>query len=159
MIAVEGGNELRRAFRDLGGKATQKRLTLAYKEVAVIAAADARSGAAGGTPLQHKMAGAIRPKATASGAGVRLARTGAWKASGTAFWGINRRIGWFARSRYNGYEAKHQKLPVHVGNTWTAATRGEGPHRVNDALAANVTKYVDKLGDAIEAAARDVGLL
>lgn len=156
-VEVHGGRELRAAFRDFGGKAAQRRLGLAYKEVATRAAADARMAASGGTPLQVKMAGAIKPKSSPTRAGVQFARTGAYKASGVAFWGSNRPIGWYANKP--GATAIKQRLPVWVGNTWTAATRGEGPHRVNDALAARSGFYADELGDAIMRAADDVGLL
>lgn len=156
-INVEGGRELRRAFRDFAGKDGQRRLGQAYKEVAVLAASDAKAGARGGTPLQMKMAAAIKPKSSPTRAGVQFARTGEYKASGVAFWGANRPIGWYARKP--GATALRQRLPAWVGNTWTAATRGEGPHRVNDALAANVPRYINELSDAVDRAAADVGLL
>lgn len=158
-IEVHGGRELRAAFRDVGGKAATKRLTEAHREVATVATDDARSAAVSGSPLQQKMAGAIRPKATTTRAGVAFGRTGAFKASGVAFWGTNKRLGWFADPKYAAYTSTDQKLPPWVGNTWQAAVAGQGPHSVNDALAAHVPHYVEILGRSIERAAADVGLL
>lgn len=158
-IKVEGGRELRKALKDLEGKDGPKRLKGAYKEIADMAASDAKSAASGGTPLQRKMAGAIKARATTTRGSVAFTRTkNSHPATGPAFWGVkDRRLGWFADPKYAGYTARTQKLPVHVGNTWTAATRGQGPHRVNDALAANVDRYVDAIDDAMDKAIRDAG--
>jgi hypothetical protein len=158
-IEVHGGKELRRAFREVGGKVAARRLKEAHREVATVASNDARLAAAGGSSLQRKMAGAIRPQATQTKAGVAFARTGAFKASGVAFWGTNKRLGWFADPKYSAYTSETQKLPPWVGNNWQAAVAGQGPHHVNDALALHVPQYVEILGDAIERAAADVGLL
>ena len=160
-LKVEGAAELRRAFRDVAGKDGERRLRQASKEVSTRAAADARSAAQGGTPLQRKVAAAIRPRGNINrGAGIAITRTGKSPAAGVAFWGIDNAIGWFANEdRFGPAEGRGaaQKLPPHVGNTWTAATRGEGPHRINDALADHVDEYAALMEDAVYRAAADVG--
>lgn len=157
-VRVEGARELRAAFRDIEGPAGAKRLKEAHLEVSVMAAADATAAATGGTKLQQKMAGAIRPRATATVAGIALSRTGAFQASGVAFYGSQKRSGWFAQSKYNQYTGKDQGFPPWVGNTWKAATAGQGPHLINDAMAAHVDAYGERFRTAVLTAARDVGI-
>lgn len=157
-IEVKGGPELRRAFRDVAGKDGAKRLKEAYVDVSQMATSDAKTAAGSGTDLQQKMATALRPVRSVKNAGVAINRTGANAAAGVAFYGSKSRIGWFAAPKFAAYTAQDQELPPWIGNTWTSATRGEGPHRINDALARNVDRYTDRLGKGIYQAADDVGL-
>jgi len=163
-IKVEGMRELRAAFRKYGqevdGKRATSRLTKAYKSVSEMIATRSQAKARSGTKLQAKMAGAIRPAATVSkGPTLRVAKTGRNQAAHAAFWGQKRRSGWFAADKYKAYDGQHQKLPEWVGAAWSVGKKGEGPYAINDTIADNTERIVLDLRSAIEAAAKDAGLI
>lgn len=126
-IAVYGLKEINKAFREMDKSAGPKRLVAAYAEVSTAVAARATAAAQRGTPLQEKMARAIRGSARQSGAGLSVMSMyrkrpkiqgptlpgqkklghmthrgsgGAFAAALVAVWGTERqRLGWFAQGR------------------------------------------------------------
>ena len=106
----------------------------ANKRVAEQASEWARSGARSGTRQQVLAAGAIKARGTQSTA--RLAISGGPGYAKAAFWGMSRRTGWYAAERYRDSQAR--QAPPWVGNSWTAGVAGQGPHAINDAIAAHV---------------------
>lgn len=148
-IAVYGLKEINKAFREMDKSAGPKRLVAAYAEVSTAVAARATAAAQRGTPLQEKMARAIRGSARQSGAGLsvmsmyrkrpkiqgptlpgqkklghmtHLDSGGAFAAAFVAFWGTDRqRLGWFAQGRYDAYTRADQNLSPWVGSSWGPA--------------------------------------
>ena len=106
----------------------------ANKRVAEEVSEWARSAARSGTRQQVRAAGAIKPRSTQSTA--RLAISGGPGYAKAAFWGMSRRTGWYAAERYRDSQAR--QAPPWVGNSWTAGVAGQGPHVINDAIAAHV---------------------
>jgi len=106
----------------------------ANKRVAEEVSEWARSAARSGTRQQVRAAGAIKPRSTQSTA--RLAISGGPAYAKAAFWGMSRRTGWYAAERFR--ESRGRQAPRWVGNSWTAGVAGQGPHVINDALAAHV---------------------
>jgi hypothetical protein len=160
-IAIDDGGAmkaLRRAFRAVDSEAT-KELKAAYREVAGFLARAAQVRARTGTPLQRKMVKAIKPGATVSrGPTVKVSAAKTTPAAFPAFWGIERRLGWFAKDKYAAYTSQDQKLPKWVGNTWDTAVKGQGPYRINDAFADEVDRALDVMARAIAKAAERAGL-
>ena len=160
-VQVNGLAEVRKAFRDLEGKAGPKRLRQAYVQVARTVSVRAQAAARAGSPLQAKMAGAILPAATAKAARLRISTSKRNPAAGIAFWGTDRRIGWFAQPKYGNYSAKDQHLPAWVGSSWGAAWSAgnftEGPYAIRTAVGASVPDIERTFLTAILDAARDVG--
>lgn len=149
-VTVHGLAEIRKAFRDMDKSAGPKRLTAAYAEVSKVVAARAQAAAQRGTPLQEKMARAIRPSARQAGAGLSVVSMyrkrvkiagpviggkqgrdrhltvkdsgAAFAAAFVAFWGTDRqRLGWFAQGRYDAYTGRDQNLSPWVGSSWGPA--------------------------------------
>lgn len=153
---------IRRAFKAVGelesesGTTTgSKILVKAWKEVGEFAAQRARDNA--DTPLERKMRGAIKGTGTASrGARLRITKTKKLEAAWVAFWGTDRRLGWFAHPRYRAYTARDQGLPPWVGAKWRAARRGEGPHAINEALADAEDEILAKVEQALQDALDEI---
>lgn len=122
----------------------------ANKKVAEQASEWARSAARSGTRQQARAAGAIKARGTQSTA--RLAISGGPAYAKAAFWGMSRRTGWYAAERYRDSLAR--QAPRWVGNSWTAGVAGQGPHVINDALAAHVDEVEDLYMAGYEAALR-----
>lgn len=150
---------LRSAQQSLGRE--QRR---ANKDVALQAQRWAQQAAKGGTRQQQAMAGAIQARATQTVARLAISQAGRWGAANPAFWGAHRRFGWYGGwyrgavdpQRAAGFaKGRPQSLPW-VGNTWVAGRRGEGPHVINDTLAAHVDEigalYLDAHIRALKAA-------
>lgn len=187
-VTVHGLAEIRKAFRDMDKSAGPKRLTAAYAEVSKVVAARAQAAAQRGTPLQEKMARAIRPSARQAGAGLsvvsmyrkrvqiqgptlpgqkKLGRVttldsgAAFAAAFVAFWGTDRRLGWFAQGKYDAYTGRDQNLSGWVGNTWGPAWQAgkfdEGPYALRDGVRESMPTIEDQLLKAILQAGRDVG--
>ncbi len=113
-----------------------------------------RAAAQGGTGLQRRMAGGIGSRATTANAQLTVRNTVRAPGATVAFWGAKRRSGWYAAERYaSSATAQH---PPWVGNTWAAATPGQGPHVLNDVLAARADEigvmYLDGQWESLERA-------
>ncbi len=158
-VIVENGPSIRSSFRNVGGKDALARLKEAYVPIAEMAANAAQGHARAGSKLQRAMAGAIKPFVRTTSAGVRVSATRAYPAAKVAFWGVDRRLGWFAAPKFHQYSSVDQHLPVNVGHTWLAGVRGQGPYAVNDGVADAADFAERHLEDAIMKAAADVGLL
>lgn len=160
-VEVRNAKEVAKAFKDVAGKEGSKRLREAYKKVGQRIATRAQEKARAGTPLQAKVAGAIRAKATNFWAGLQIARTGPNKAAGVAFWGIDRRIGWFADPKYGDSTALDQRLPAWVGSSWKPAWQSgqfnEGPHAIREAVGDSIPQIKTDLQEAVLAAFHDIG--
>jgi len=162
-VSADGLDELlsglRSAQRDLGRE--QRR---ANKDVAVQAQKWAQAAARGGTRQQRAMAGAIQARATQTVARLALSQAGRWGAANAAFWGQQRRFGWYGGwyrgvldpQRAAGFAGGRPQGQPWVGNTWLAGRRGEGPYVLNDVLADHVDEiglmYVDAHIRALKAA-------
>lgn len=188
-VTVHGLAEIRKAFRDMDKSAGPKRLTAAYAEVSKVVAARAQAAAQRGTPLQEKMARAIRPSARQGGAGLSVVSMyskrvkiagpviggkqgrdrhltvkdsgAAFAAAFVAFWGTDRRLGWFASSKYSGASRVDQNLSAWVGNqwgpAWQAGNFSEGPYALRDGVRESMPTIEDQFLKAILQAGRDVG--
>lgn len=164
-LAVEAGgldeliDGLRSAQRDLGRE--QRR---ANKDVATQAQRWAQDAARGGTRQQQAMAGAIQARATQTVARLAISQAARWAPANPAFWGAMRHFGWYGgwyRGERNprraaGFAGGRPQSPPWVGNTWLAGRKGEGPHVINDTLAAHVDEiealYLDAHIRALRAA-------
>ena len=147
LLAVEAAgldeliDGLRSAQRDLGRE--QRR---ANKDVATQAQRWAQEAARGGTRQQQAMAGAIQARATQTIARLAISQAARGGAANPAFWGAMRRFGWYGgwyrgernERRAAGFAGGRPQSPPWVGNTWVAGRKGEGPHVINDTLAAHV---------------------
>lgn len=189
-IQIYGLAEVRKAFKQADKVAGPKELKAAYASVSKLVATMSQAEARSGTPLQAKMAKAIKPKTSVvRGAGVVVTsnfekgasrRTKTDKATGqktvtefaarkdsgatmaaafTAFWGIDRPIGWYAS--FPGATGAKQNLPAWVGNTWKddwlAGRFSEGPYAIRDAVRKNIPEIEQQFLEAIAEAYRKVG--
>ncbi len=97
-------------------------------------------------------ASAIKPRATARFGSVQVkpsrARSSRTAGAKSAFWGSNKRTGWYAADRFASSTGRQH--PPWVGNTWAAGVRGQGPYAINDALADYGPELLEDWGDAIE---------
>lgn len=136
--------ELRRMFKEVGelvdpsGSVTTGNAVLKgmWREIADWLAAEARAEAS--TPLERKMAPAIKGSATVGrGARLQISKTKSREAAWAAFWGQTRRSGWFAAGRYREYSGRDQGFKRWVGASWGVGQQGEGPYALNPAIAKN----------------------
>lgn len=134
-VEVDGladfGRQLKAAERDLAKE--QRR---ANREVATQVVRWAQSAASGGTRQQAAAARQIRPRATTKAARLAIGASKSAPFARAAFWGSDKRTGWYAQAKYDG-SAGRQSKPW-VGNAWVAGQRGEGPYVLNDAIADHV---------------------
>lgn len=134
---------LRTAQRDLAREQRK-----ANKDLAAQAQRWAQSAARSGTRQQQAMAGAIQARATQTVARLAISQAGRWGGANPAFWGAMRHFGWYGgwyRGEVNprraaGFAGGRPQSPPWVGNSWVAGRAGEGPHVLNDALAAHITE-------------------
>lgn len=149
-ITVTGLKEFRAALKAIGPE-WPKQLTKANKTIANEVAAMARGAASGGAPIQARAAGAIKGRGTQTSASVAVSGGKGLPMANVAFWGVKRRLGWFARQRYAG---QSQHMPKWVGNSWEVGGPG-GPYAINPTIAANLPHILDTYQDALmELAAR-----
>lgn len=99
------------------------------KAVAAQVVAWAQSDARGGTRQQARAAAAIKPRGTQNVARIAI-DPGAVPFALAAFFGMQRRTGWFAHPRYG--RSVGRQAPEWVGNNWIAGRPGEGPHVINE---------------------------
>lgn len=168
---IEGLTEFRQHLKGLDAAWARQQSRL-MKSIAQEAAHDARAVAEAKGGVYAKSAAAIVPLgpyttsarlAVVPGAGTEMAQA--------TFWGTLRRTGWYAKHRYTpggaathalrhgigaalparkrakGYGLQH---PMWVGNTWDTAVAGQGPYALNDALATNVARYLERLEAGLE---------
>lgn len=145
-VTIRGLPEFRRALRGIN-KEWPKELRKVHKKIATDAQKWAQAEAAGMGGIQSAAAKAIKAKATQSRAAVGVSGGKRVPYGAVAFWGVKKRLGWFARRRYSG-ESQH--LPKWVGNTWDAAVHGQGPYAINDALADHMGDLLDDYGRMLD---------
>lgn len=138
-VVVQGAPELARALakadRDAGKALAASNRALARTERDVI-----RTRARSGTRQQQRMAGGIGSRASRTSASISVRNTAGAPGATATFWGQKGKFGWYANPRYR--ESPPQG-PAWVGNSWTVATRGQGPHVINETLA----ERIDDIGD------------
>jgi len=81
------------------------------------------------------MAGGIGASATSTAATLTVRNTARSPAATVAFFGAKRRTGWYADGRFDDRSRQH---PEWIGDNWKVATRGQGPHVINDMLVARL---------------------
>lgn len=148
-VEIEGLKEFQRALRKLDSDlATEPRKF--NKELADDIASDARSRASAMGGVRGRAAGAITGYATAAQASVGfLAASSRYPMASVAFWGAKKHTGWYAHINSN--------VPQHprwVGNTWEPGVRSQGPYAINDAVAVEADRIVDRYWVWLEQLAR-----
>lgn len=153
--------QLASALGRLGeSKRWRDELRKANRPVARRAAADVRSEMRSSGDRQLAAAArAVRPRVDPTSAAVAVTANATVPFALAATWGRKgRRTGWNAwvyDGRGNPVRVRRVRAasglrqhPPWVGNTWTVATRGEGPRGVNDALADHIDDYRDEHAQA-----------
>lgn len=120
--------------------------SLLNQKVASKAAADARTRARGGSPLEAKSASAIGERHSKDRAAVAVLPSWADRMANVAFYGAKRRTGWYDRARYNDSTPQH---PEWVGSSWDVAVAGQGPYAINNSLAAHLKDYQEEWLDGV----------
>lgn len=149
-IRVDIGT-FRRELKRIGAE-WPKELAQANREVAKIAERVSQAEARRMGGVQRKAAGAIRARSNQQSARLAL-RPSASKRSGTAmanvaFFGAEKRTGWYARPRYaNSPKPQH---PPWVGSDWEVADPNGGPYAINAALARHWTDLQAAYGAMID---------
>lgn len=158
-VTIKGGPELRAAFREIGGKGALNVLKEAQRPIATRATEFSRGFAASGSKMERRNAYVIEPYLTLRGAGVQVKNSEDYPSAIAAFLGIDRRTGWFAQSKYNGYNAADQGFAPYRGSSgWRAGVPGEGPRDLNEGVAATVDFAIETYGDGLRRAANEVGI-
>jgi hypothetical protein len=116
-----------------------KELAQAHRDLAKIGERVSQSEARRMGGVQRKAAAAIRGRGNQRDARISI-RPSKSKRAGTAmanvaFWGAEKRTGWYARPRYSDSLAPQH--PPWIGNNWQVANPTEGPYAINAALARN----------------------
>lgn len=143
---VDGLAEFRRELRALGPK-WPRELTKVHKAASTRVQRRARFLARSMGGVQAHAAVTIKAYATATKASVGVSPTSAHPEAFVAFWGAEKRTGWFARPRYAGLFSQH--LPW-VGSNWDPGRRGQGPYAINDAVADELPKVIEEYGRGID---------
>jgi hypothetical protein len=149
-VTVEGLDEFRRELRKLGPQ-WGRQLRDVHKRIARRVDQWSEANARAGHPIQRAKAHNIRSSATASDARVGVA-SGPNTAAGVAFWGVKRRLGWYAARRYEN--SAPQNLPEWVGNTWDTGVRGQGPYAINLAVAEHLREIEDEYLEQLDRLSR-----
>lgn len=158
-VSATGLDELIAGLRG-AGQSLGREQRRANKDVATEAQQWAQQAARSGTRQQAAMAGAIQARATQTIARLALSRAQKWGAANPAFWGQQRRFGWYGGwyagqlnpRRAAGFaDGRPQGLPW-VGNSWVAGRKGEGPHVLNDTIADHLDEIEGLYAKAYEAA-------
>lgn len=91
-----------------------------------------RDAARSGTDQQRKMAGGIGTRASKSDVRLTVKNTKGAPGATSAFYGQKGKFGWYGKPQYRDSPPQG---PQWVGNSWTVAVKGQGPHVINDVLA------------------------
>ena len=102
------------------------------KKLADEVAGRARAKAMAYGPLQRAAASAIKGSATRYGARLTVRGTKAAPMALPAFWGAEKRTGWYAKVKPG---RGRPQFPRWVGADWEYGVHGQGPYAINDALA------------------------
>ena len=137
-VTTKGISEFRKELKALG-KEWPRQVGMVNRVVAKKASEKARYRAASGRPIQRRAAGAIKGTGTVAGAAVAVKPGAATAMANVAFWGVKRRVGWYAQDRYAG--SSPQRHPAWIGSSWQVGVAGQGPYAINDAIA----EYGDEL--------------
>lgn len=129
---IVGLKELGSDLRELGGE-WARALRSIHKVVADEGANQAQRDARGMGGVQAHYAKAIKAYASERDARVGIRTSGDNAGASVAFWGAEKRTGWYAKGRYA--DSPTPQHPAWVGNSWDVAVAGEGPYAINSALA------------------------
>lgn len=135
--SITGVREFRRALKQIGPE-WPRELRVVHKTIADEVAAAARGRASGMGGVQALAAKSI--KGTANQREARIGVSGQVKGRRTsgpignvAFWGAEKRTGWYSRYRYKDVPtAQH---PTWVGNSWDVGDPSGGPYAINETIA------------------------
>lgn len=145
-ITVEGLRAFRKALREAGPE-FPKALRLAHKDIADIAARVSQTEARRMGGVQAKASGALKGRATQAKATLAIkpskSARNATAMANVAFWGADKRTGWYARGRYKNSPARQH--PPWIGNTWDVMDPTQGPYAINKALAAHEEDLINAL--------------
>ena len=150
-LYVQGFEELFAGMK----KATQSLSRETRKANLVVSKQDvewAQQKARSGSRLEQRAAVGIGPSATNATARIRMipAQNGTDAAlAAPAFWGMKKRVGWFANKKYEAYGSQ---MPTWVGNGWTAGRPGQGPYVIRDVLVDRIDDIEAMYATAYEAA-------
>lgn len=151
---IEGYDEFRAALREFGAQ-WPKALRNINKRAADAARDFARQQALSMGGIWAAAAKAIVARANQYDARVGVnASSKTTPFGGAAFWGMKRRTGWYAYSRFK--DSPKPQHPPWVGNTWKAASRTEGPYAINAALADHLDEILDIYSQEIESLMNEV---
>jgi hypothetical protein len=139
-VVVKGAPELARALAK-ANKDSAKALTKTNRDLARSERDVIRSAARSGTRQQQKMAGGIGARASRTSASISVRNTKGAPGATSTFWGQKGKYGWYANPRYRDSPPQG---PTWVGNSWTVATKGQGPHVINDTLADRIDEIGEK---------------
>lgn len=148
--------ELRRDLKAIG-PAWPKEVAKVNRVVADKGAARARGKAEGLGGVWRRNASAIKARATQTFGAVSVRpATGTrstTRGAAAAFWGSDKRSGWYANDAHAGRDGKPQN-PKWVGNSWEPGVRGQGPYALNDALAELGPELLEDWGHGIDEVTR-----
>lgn len=131
-ISVEGLTEFRKELRELG-KMFPRELTKIHKEIATVVADKARSNATAMGGQQRHAASKIAGRATQAQSRITVNTGGkVGRMANAAFWGANKKTGWYNRRRYRS-DTKPQ-FKAWVGQSWTVGASSGGPYALNAAV-------------------------
>lgn len=145
-IQVDGLKEFRASLKEMHPRWPEA-MKAAHETIATEAARDSRSAARLMGGVQAKSASAIGGKATQREARIAVLPSRLDAMAAVAFWGAKRRTGWYSPGRYRNSTRQH---PVWVGNSWEVAVPGQGPYAINNTLARNLRRYLDRYFDEIQ---------
>lgn len=124
-----------------------RKLGAAYKQAGQIIVDEARRQALSMGGVQAAMAAGIKASTSAAGVSIRVANTSRTPYALAAFYGAERRTGWYAAGRY-ALSAGIQFDPW-IGIRWEVGDPAEGPYAVNPAIHRRVDEAMDRWAKAI----------
>lgn len=149
-VEVTGLKEFRAALRGVRSEWPDE-LRAVHARIADLGARASRAYATGMGGIQRKAVSAIGAKSTQTTASVVVLPSRLDAFGAVAYWGAKRHTGWYAKPRYRNSTRQH---PVWVGNSWEAAVAGQGPHAINNALAAVLPRILDEYLRMVDELAR-----
>lgn len=151
VITVVGLREFRKSLGRAGAHFPAE-LKAAHLDVADIAARVSQAEARRMGGVHAKAAGALKGSGTATQARLQVkpskSKRNATAMANVAFWGAEKRTGWYARARFKD-SPKPQHKPW-VGNEWAVMDPTQGPYAINRALATHEGDIYNAFNSAID---------
>jgi len=131
--------QFRKALKAIGPEFPRE-LAQTHRDVAKIGERVSQSEARRMGGVQRKAAAAIRGRGNQRDARIAVkpskSKRAATAMANVAFWGAEKRTGWYARGKYA--DSTKPQHPTWVGSGWEVASPNEGPYAINTALARNM---------------------